>query len=76
MLSNTQKIAALVSELRGDLCIVSNALRKIHAEEETVENLTSMLQHGIQLSPNISPQLSPEREAEKKLGIQETEKKN
>ncbi|XP_072154565.1 tryptophan 5-hydroxylase 1 [Bemisia tabaci] len=76
VLSNTQKIAALVSELRGDLCIVSNALRKIHAEEETVENLTSMLQHGIQLSPNISPQLSPEREAEKKLGIQETEKKN
>uniref|UniRef100_A0A8D8Z511 Tryptophan 5-hydroxylase 1 n=1 Tax=Cacopsylla melanoneura TaxID=428564 RepID=A0A8D8Z511_9HEMI len=43
ILSNSEKIAALVSELRGDLCIVRNALKKIHAREETVENLTHML---------------------------------
>lgn len=30
ILSNVEKIAALVSELRGDLCIVRNALEKIH----------------------------------------------
>lgn len=52
VLSNAEKIAALVSELRGDLCIVSNALRKIHAEEETVESITHMLQHGINVSPS------------------------
>ncbi|KAL1456990.1 hypothetical protein WDU94_001670, partial [Cyamophila willieti] len=43
ILSNSEKIAALVSELRGDLCIVRNALKKIHAREETVENITHML---------------------------------
>ena len=29
ILSNAQKIAAIVSELKGDLCIVRNALQKI-----------------------------------------------
>lgn len=29
LLTNTDKVAALVSELRGDLCIVRNALDKI-----------------------------------------------
>lgn len=53
VLSSVEKIAALVSELRGDLCIVSNALRKIHAEEETVESISNMLQHGINV--NVSP---------------------
>lgn len=45
VLSNATKIAALVSELRGDLCIVSNALRKIHEQDDTVdvEGLASML---------------------------------
>ncbi|KAL1130621.1 hypothetical protein AAG570_011863 [Ranatra chinensis] len=47
VLSNAQKIAALVSELRGDLCIVSNALKQIHAREDTVENIAQMLQDGI-----------------------------
>ncbi|XP_066991844.1 tryptophan 5-hydroxylase 1 isoform X2 [Anabrus simplex] len=51
VLSNAQKIAALVSELRGDLCIVSNALKKIHEQDETVdvESITNMLHSGIQL---------------------------
>lgn len=51
VLSNSQKIAALVSELRGDLCIVSNALRKIHEHDETVdvEGITSLLHSGIHL---------------------------
>lgn len=52
ILSNAQKIAAIVSELRGDLCIVSNALRKIHEHDETVdvESIANMLHTGIQLS--------------------------
>ena len=33
ILSNTRKIMALVSELKGDLCIVTNALRKIKEKE-------------------------------------------
>ncbi|KAK7576073.1 hypothetical protein V9T40_012359 [Parthenolecanium corni] len=65
VLSNAEKIAALVSELRGDLCIVSNALRKIHAEEETVESITHMLQHGINVSP--SPTESDTEEEMKKF---------
>ncbi|RZF47999.1 hypothetical protein LSTR_LSTR002065 [Laodelphax striatellus] len=45
VLSNAKKIAALVSELRGDLCIVSNALKKIHEQDETVdvEGIANML---------------------------------
>lgn len=49
VLSNAQKIAALVSELRGDLCIVSNALKQIDAREDTMENIAHMLQDGIDL---------------------------
>ena len=39
----------MVSELRGDLCIVSNALAKISEQDETVdvEGLTTLLQKGI-----------------------------
>lgn len=37
ILSNVEKIAALVSELRGDLCIVRNALEKIHVSREGTE---------------------------------------
>ncbi|KAG7165794.1 Tryptophan 5-hydroxylase 1-like 1 [Homarus americanus] len=45
ILSNAEKIAALVSELRGDLCIVRNALQKIHENDDDVdiENITSIL---------------------------------
>ncbi|XP_050720911.1 tryptophan 5-hydroxylase 1-like [Eriocheir sinensis] len=45
ILSNVEKIAALVSELRGDLCIVRNALEKIHDNDDNVdiENFTSLL---------------------------------
>lgn len=52
ILSNAEKIAALVSELKGDLCIVSNALKKIHEQDETVdvESITSLLQSGLPLS--------------------------
>nr|CAD7459816.1 unnamed protein product [Timema tahoe] len=51
VLSNAEKIVTLVSELRGDLCIVSNALRKIHAQDETVdvESITNLLHSGIQV---------------------------
>lgn len=36
ILSSTEKVAALVSELRGDLCIVRNALQKIHVSCESI----------------------------------------
>ncbi|XP_058792709.1 tryptophan 5-hydroxylase 1 [Phymastichus coffea] len=51
VLTDAQKITAVVSELRGDLCIVSNALRKIHEQDDSVnvERITSMLTHGIDL---------------------------
>ncbi|XP_052130990.1 tryptophan 5-hydroxylase 1-like [Frankliniella occidentalis] len=51
VLSNAQKIAALVSELRGDLCIVSNAIRKIHDVDDSVDvhGLANMLAKGIRV---------------------------
>ena len=50
VLSNAQKITAVMSELRGDLSIVSSALKKISALDESldVESIASMLQ-GLQL---------------------------
>jgi tryptophan 5-monooxygenase len=67
ILSNAQKIAALVSELRGDLCIVRNALKKIHEQDETVDvdRIAHMLQDGIHIDPgdndggNISGRTTP-----------------
>ncbi|XP_054274414.1 tryptophan 5-hydroxylase 1-like [Macrosteles quadrilineatus] len=57
VLTNAQKIAAIVSELRGDLCIVSNALRKIHEHDETVdvESIEKMLHTGLQLNTDCEP---------------------
>lgn len=57
VLTDAQKITAVVSELRGDLCIVSNALRKIHEQDDSVnvEQITSMLTHGIDLGAEHSP---------------------
>lgn len=51
VLSNAKKITAVVSELRGDLSIVSSALRKISALDENldVDSLSAMLLQGIQV---------------------------
>ncbi|XP_014228671.1 tryptophan 5-hydroxylase 1 [Trichogramma pretiosum] len=48
VLTDAQKITALVSELRGDLCIVSNALRKIQEQDESVdvERIANLLTKG------------------------------
>ncbi|XP_034938770.1 tryptophan 5-hydroxylase 1 [Chelonus insularis] len=56
VLTDAQKITALVSELRGDLCIVSNALKKIHEQDDTVdvEKITSLLTQGINLPHDSS----------------------
>lgn len=56
VLTDTQKITAVVSELRGDLCIVSNALKKIHEQDDTVdvERITSLLTQGIELPQDSS----------------------
>lgn len=49
ILSNAQKITALVSELRGDLCIVNSALKKISARDSSldIQKITSLLQTGL-----------------------------
>lgn len=49
VLSNAQKITAVVSELRGDLCIVNNALKKISAKDSSldVNRIATLLQKGL-----------------------------
>lgn len=49
VLSNAQKITAVVSELRGDLSIVCSALKKISATDENldVEKIANMLQNSL-----------------------------
>lgn len=56
VLTDAQKITAVVSELRGDLCIVSNALKKIHEQDDTVdvERITSLLTHGLEMPQDSS----------------------
>lgn len=52
VLSSAKRITAAVSELRGDLSIVSAALRKVSALDQDldVEKITQMLQAGLQVS--------------------------
>ncbi|XP_011499128.1 PREDICTED: tryptophan 5-hydroxylase 1 [Ceratosolen solmsi marchali] len=66
VLTDAQKITAVVTELRGDLCIVSNALRKIHEQDESVnvERITSLLTQGIDLQLENSPTSSSGSELE------------
>jgi tryptophan 5-monooxygenase len=52
VLSNAKKITAVMSELRGDLSIVSSALKKISALDENldVETLSNLLLQGLHVS--------------------------
>lgn len=52
VLSNAKKITAVVSELKGDLSILSSALKKVSALDENldVEYITGLLQSGLQVS--------------------------
>lgn len=54
VLSNAQKITALVSELRGDLCIVNSALKKISARDSSldIEKIANLLQKGLTYDEN------------------------
>lgn len=56
VLSNAQKITAVVSELRGDLCIVNSALKKISARDSTldVNRIANLLQTGLAVQ-NVEP---------------------
>lgn len=51
VLSNAKRITAAVSELRGDLSIVSAALRKVSALDQDldVQKITQLLQSGLQV---------------------------
>ncbi|XP_066590183.1 tryptophan 5-hydroxylase 1 [Prorops nasuta] len=73
VLTDAQKITALVSELRGDLCIVSNALKKIQEQDETVdvERITNLLTHGIDLPLESSSSSSDE---DKSPNVEEPER--
>ena len=67
VLSNAQKITALISELKGDISIVSSALRKISATdmELDVNKLTQMLAPSMQLSEARTPvAVSPVRSSD------------
>jgi tryptophan 5-monooxygenase len=57
VLSNAKKITAVMSELRGDLSILTSAMKKISALDETidVETLSNMLLNSIQLPADRSP---------------------
>lgn len=61
VLSTAQRITAVVTELRGDLSIVSSALKKVSALDHNldVEKLSQMLNAG--LLGDKSPMISPER---------------
>ncbi|XP_055609594.1 tryptophan 5-hydroxylase 1 isoform X2 [Uranotaenia lowii] len=66
VLSNAKKITALVSELRGDLSIVSAALKKISAldeelDVESIEKLLSSSLHVSDKSPNSDSPDSSEK---------------
>lgn len=54
VLSNAKRITAAVSELRGDLSIVSSALRKVSALDQDLDvaKITQLLQAGLQVSMN------------------------
>lgn len=58
VLSSAKRITAAVSELRGDLSIVSSALRKVSALDQDLDvaKITQMLQSGLQVLsfPKIS----------------------
>ncbi|XP_077301918.1 tryptophan hydroxylase [Arctopsyche grandis] len=51
VLSNAQKITAVASELKGDLCLVLAAMKKISAHDSTIDfnTITNMLNSGLQV---------------------------
>lgn len=51
VLSNAKRITAVVSELRGDLSLVSSALKKVSALDHSldVDKLAQLLQSGLQV---------------------------
>lgn len=52
VLSSAKRITAVVSELRGDLSIVSSALKKVSALDRTldVDKITQLLNSGLQVN--------------------------
>ncbi|XP_043195262.1 tryptophan 5-hydroxylase 1-like [Amphibalanus amphitrite] len=76
VLSSTQKVAALVSELRGDLCIVTNALKKIQENDEDadVEAITQLLSAALPAeasrTPSPPPAVTPEPLANHSAGTE------
>lgn len=57
VLSNAQKITAFVSELKGDLSLVCQAMRKISANDEQldVDSIANMLQTTLNVRGDRTP---------------------
>ncbi|XP_043461286.1 tryptophan 5-hydroxylase 1 [Leptopilina heterotoma] len=69
VLTDAQKITALVSELRGEFCIVSNALRKIQEQDDTVdiESITNFLTHGIDIPAESSSESDDDKSPNERM---------
>ncbi|KAL1518104.1 hypothetical protein ABEB36_001777 [Hypothenemus hampei] len=63
VLSNAQKITAVVSELRGDLCIVNSALKKISAKDSSLDinRITTLLQTGLVINDEDNHNDNPQQ---------------
>ncbi|XP_018330694.1 tryptophan 5-hydroxylase 1 [Agrilus planipennis] len=64
VLSNAQKITALASELRGDLCIVNSALKKISARNPKVDvaSIAKLLHTDLDLEIKKEDETTPEND--------------
>ncbi|XP_055914164.1 tryptophan 5-hydroxylase 1 isoform X2 [Eupeodes corollae] len=79
VLSNAQKITAVVSELKGDLSIVFSALRKISAQDDNLdlEAVANMLQTSLNVCGDKSPlnSISPDNSDTSQNSIEDRFKK-
>uniref|UniRef100_A0A182QL96 Tryptophan 5-hydroxylase 2 n=1 Tax=Anopheles farauti TaxID=69004 RepID=A0A182QL96_9DIPT len=74
VLSNAKKITAVVSELRGDLSIVSSALKKVSALDENldVEKIEKLLSSSLHVCDKPANTESPESPEQPPAVVQDT----
>jgi len=61
VLDNSLKILDMAKELRGDLCIVANALKKVHEKDGEIDSdmITNFLTAGLDITPYGSRSTTP-----------------